>query len=618
MILGISLAHNATACLVDPTSGEVLFCSSEERYTRRKQEWGFPLSATEAALKQVGDIGDIQCVAVGGSYNQRCGGPEITTLINLDPYSVRDAVITNPLTLARMVLRDTVLTAFKSPRSLNSLVRDRIATHLPGVMISFHDHHAAHAAGAYFGSRFDEALVVTLDGEGDDAMGSVWKARQGTLIERQRYPDTMSIGLFYKAITSLLGFRVNQDEGKVTALAAHGNPERFTVPLRAWLGLETDKGALSLNSKAARSLTDRWRREAFRPLTAFRHAIRVFHCTGWDELWNTILQEECEQLFAPLNLPNREERTFQLRADLAAAAQVVFTEAAMAILRQAQQVSNCKNLVVAGGVFANVSLNGTIVSSGDWEGFHVHPGMGDEGLAIGAALLTSHEWTSTKLRRSSLSHVFLGDEAISAGESLPLSARAIWRPENVDGLVQRAVQALMCHQVVAVCRGRMEYGPRALGNRSILAHPAQPNLHSELNRRLERSELMPFAPAVLDSEFSEVFDSTNVASDAARFMTIALPVRKEWQTRVAGVVHRDGSARPQRVLQSDQPFLYAVLREFHKATGLPCVVNTSLNMHGDPIVRSLDEAVQVFDKGAVDLLISEEHYLSATAELLAS
>jgi carbamoyltransferase len=536
----------------------------------------------------------------------------LASLLNLQPYTCRDELIRHPHRLAILVAGDLLAGAFCSPSALREIVAARLGKHLPGVPVHFHDHHAAHAASAYYASPFEQAVVVTLDGEGDGAMGSVWDANAGRLAERNRYPAQASIALFYKLVTALLGFRVNRDEGKVMALAALGDPARYASKMAAFLHVEQSAREIRIHSTVAEALTRDWRRESFNPLRALKHAAHIPRASNWDDLWNRILASEAERIFAPLALPNRSLRDQSLKADLAAAAQQAATHAALALIRHAILKTPNQNLAVAGGLFANICLNQQVVQSIPIKGYYVHPGMGDEGLAYGAAMLQAHTTTTAQLPRSPMAHSFLGCPAKMPDQPLPPTDAGNWTHATDKDLVEIALAALLEMKVVGLCRGRMEYGPRALGARSILAHPAQPNIHHLLNARLNRSEIMPFAPAVLDSMFNEIFelDTLQAARGPATFMTIALPVRQAWRARLPAVVHADGTGRPQRVEEQTSPFLHALLERFHQETGLGCVLNTSFNTHGQPIVRTLKEAVATAAGGAVDLLITDDAYLT--------
>ncbi len=615
MILGLSFSHNATACVLDEQADRVLFCCSEERFSRRKNEWGIPYRALEYVFRHVAGPERIGIVAVGESCRMRYGSHEFAELMNLVDYGVKDGYIRSKTRLSQVVFKEALARTFGRSVELRALVIARLRALGLSAPIEFTDHHAAHASSAYYGSPFDEALVITFDGEGDGLSGSCWAGKAGRLERLESLPEVASVGLFYKSIAAFLGFKVNQQEGKVTGLAAYGDPKRFAEGLRRFLHAEMQDGRLNIVSEAAERHMSRLSRRKVYFLRLLSYIPMVLGAREWEPLFNRLLRREFCDFYGGVFGVDGESIPFSVAADVAAAAQQVFEEATLAIVGHFQSRFASKNVALAGGVFANVRLNQRILDLPGVENLYVHPGMGDEGLAFGAAMLHANASRQDK-GLAGLDCVFAGPMYEDAAIRSTLDALgAPYTPADDDVLIEQAVQALQAGRIVGLFRGASEYGPRALGHRSILANPADPDLPARLNERLHRSTFMPFAPAVLAECFDTLFTGPKYAGahPAARFMTIALDVDPAWRGRIPAVVHVDGTARPQIVREEDDSFFYRLVRRFHEATGLGCVLNTSMNLHEEPLVNAPTDALHVLDRGAVDLLILGGHLVTGSS-----
>ncbi|MBI2425980.1 MAG: hypothetical protein HYV27_24360 [Candidatus Hydrogenedentes bacterium] len=605
MILGLSCSHNATACLIDDHSGEVKYCASEERFTRRKQEWGFPDNSLRYALSHVAPAHHISAVAVGETSNQRFATAAFAEFLNLAPYAERDALLRRKSALLSIFLGEAAGRLSGRSHDLRALLAQKLRGLGIDASIRYFDHHHAHAAAAYYGSPFPRALVITLDGEGDGNMGSIWHGQDSTLICRKRFPARQSLGLFYKMITALLGYRVNRDEGKVMALAMRGDSNRYYAELASFLKMRSSGGQCTVYSPAAALLVDGWSRHNLSLLRAFGHLGRTWRAQSWESLWNAILQHEAEILFAPVGLPPRAQRDWTWQTGIAAAAQRLITECTVTILSEALSQDPESAVAAAGGLFANVCVNRSILESFPGISLYVHPGMGDEGLAFGAAAQCFADCQTEAAFRPVMPHVYLGPPPTQhLHDPLPRGDHT-WTAASEDDLAAVVARAIAAGRVAGICRGNMEYGPRALGNRSILAHPGLAQLPAALNKRLGRSVFMPFAPAVLDCCMDEIFDAAYLdeARLATKYMTLAIPVAPAWRERLAAVVHDDGTARPQRLDAESNSFLHKLITCFLKETGLGCVLNTSFNRHGEPIVRTAEEAYMAWQARAVDILV---------------
>lgn len=409
------------------------------------------------------------------------------------------------------------------------------------------EHHLSHAANAYYTSGFDEALIVTLDGYGSGLSGTVSEGRDGQIrrIHSLRYPH--SLGTFYESVTSGLGFQACRHEGKVVGLAAYGDPQVLRDLLLARFEVED----------------------------------------------GTFRMVEPNNIFFARLLATEFPKI-----DVAAAYQHVLEVIATQYVSHYLRQTGLKSLVLSGGVVANVKLNQRLRELPEVERIFIHPNMGDGGCGTGAALLP---FEGDAVLGQPLSDVFWGpcfnkDEIAEALQrhQLPFTVYTPIEPK-VAGLIAAG-------KVVARFNGRMEYGPRALGNRSILYHAQEPEVNQWLNQRLGRTEFMPFAPATLFEKRHECYQNVDGAEYAAQFMTITFDCTEKMKRISPAAVHVDGTARPQLVTATGNPSFYRILREYYELTGIPSIINTSFNMHEEPIVCTPDDAIRAFLQGNLDYL----------------
>lgn len=437
--------------------------------------------------------------------------------------------------------------------------------------IYFANHHFAHGIAAYFYSPFDDSLVYTADACGDNVAYSARVVRQsvfkvlfgGDASLHAPFP-AHSLGNLYGFFTQALGFLMDRHEGKLTGLSAFGEP-KAADEIKKHFRIQ-ENGEISADFPSHQAMRD----------FAFDVARRLS------------------------------------RQDAAASVQLVLEELICEAVAKLLRITGTRSLAVAGGVFANVRLNRALIETTGAERIFIFPAMGDEGLPVGACLLYLHERDGASAwhrQRHLLEQVYLGrsynDTFAACSAAYPTVVR-----DSRDN-VGKAVDALVAGKVVAIYTGRMEYGPRALGNRSILASPVAREINDSINKRLDRSEFMPFAPAVLEKHAAEIFDLHEGNSYAARFMTITCAVRPAWRERIAAVVHVDGSARPQIVRESDNPLYFRILSRFHVQTGLPVLVNTSFNVHEEPIIDTPDQALRALVDGRVDYILTHDGLYSA-------
>jgi carbamoyltransferase len=451
-------------------------------------------------------------------------------------------------------------------RKLPQLLRQQYGIACP---IRFYDHHHCHATSAYYTSGFSEALVITLDGGGDGLSGSVYEARAGRL-RRIGYVDSFnSLGNFYSYITALCGFKAEKHEGKTTGLAAYGKP-RYADILRQFIRYEAPG--------------------------RIRYAIPMYHQSALRRLRQ--------------HLPDDFTRD-----DLAASVQVVLEEIGTQFARYWLRKTGLRRVAVAGGVFANVKLNQRIHELDEVDEFFVHPAMDDSGLSVGSALAALLEKRPTLAPQvgSRLTNVYFGPEYRNGDIAKAIDA-AGYRAEQPAELHKTIAELLAEGRVVARFNGRMEYGPRALGARSILYQTTDPSVNDWLNDRLKRTEFMPFAPATLAEHAQRCYENLSGAEDPARFMTITFNCTRKMRAMSPGVVHVDDTARPQLLDPQTAPDLYRIVSAYHRLTGIPSIVNTSFNMHEEPIVCTPEDAIRAFKLGGLDYLAIGDYLIRNPAK----
>jgi carbamoyltransferase len=585
VVLGISaLYHDAAAAVV--VDGEVAAAAQQERFSRRKHDAAFPLEAIAACLEEA-EVAPDALTAV--AYYDK----PLTTFVRIlrsfvaaGPRGIRSF----PAAMAEWSTRK-LWTSLEIERGLRTL-----GWEVPG-RILYAEHHTSHAAAAFLPSPFERAAIVTMDGVGEWSTSSigVGRGREVELLREQRFPD--SLGLLYSAFTHHCGFRVNSGEYKLMGLAPFGEPTYVDRILDEVVDL-ADDGAIRMDLRYFDYL-------AGRRMTSPRFAALFDGPAREPE--GPITQREC---------------------DLARSIQEVVERVVLATARTAHQVTGEANLVLAGGVALNCVANGRLRREGPFEEVWVQPAAGDAGSALGCALWAHHQVLGherTPRRPDAMHGCALGPtpdpDRIAA--DLVAAGRPFERIADPAARADRIAEHLAAGDVVAVLQGRMEFGPRALGNRSILADARDPEAQRTLNLRVKQREgFRPFAPAVLAEHADEWFD----VSGPSPYMTFVDPVaesrRRPAPERVRGaevtevvaqvrseipaVTHVDGTARLQTVTAEQAPGLHRILEAFLRRTGCPVLVNTSFNVRGEPIVATADDAYRCFMTTDVDVVVLEE------------
>lgn len=460
---------------------------------------------------------------------------------------------------ARFPYMDKVYYALRRPafakrrKELKRILREEFGFSCP---IYFLDHHFCHAASAYYTSGFKEAAVFSIDGGGDGKSARIYDVTDGKFNELNSISSFDSLGNFYSYVTQFCGFKAGKHEGKITGLAAYGNPV-YVPQLKEIM---------------------------IRQNGSVRNVANVFYHSALKEL---------ERLL-PKDFSHR---------DLAASIQLYIEDMVVGLVKHWLKKTGHCHVALAGGLFANVKINQRIHEIPAVKSVFVHPGMGDEGMPVGSALSLYYELSGKKYDPDfvSMEHVFLGPEYSDEEIASELDIQNVEYRHYPD--VEVEIARLLAHgAIVARFNGKMEYGPRALGNRTIFYQATDPSVAYWLNDALKRTEFMPYAPVVMTEHAEKCFEGIDGAENTARFMTITFNCTDWMAKNCPGVVHIDNTARPQLVSETDNPSMYKILDEYYKITGLPVLINTSFNMHEEPIVCTPTDAIRSFKLGHLDYL----------------
>jgi carbamoyltransferase len=555
-IVGISAGyHDSSACLLQ--DGVLVAAAQEERFTRVKNDKSFPRRAFRYCLREAGlAISDVDCVAY---YEDPCRklGRQIWMGMMPDlPPERRESI------LERLVTSQP-----------QEQIRTRLGYDGP---IEISDHHLSHAASSYYFSGFADAAILTVDGVGDWPT-TTYGAGKGAHLERFEqvdFPD--SLGFFYSAITSYLGFEVNEGEYKVMGLAPYGKP-LYVEQLRQLV--EVSSGG------------------------QFRLDMKYFAFLREDSMYT-------EHLASLLGQPPREPESeiAQFHMDVARSVQVVLEEILLEKTRYLHSKVPSENLCMAGGVALNVVANSRCLKEGPFKRLFVQPAAGDAGGSVGAAAIAHVRLTGEAPLRKQQSHVYLGPASTPEETYQILKATSAkfqdFRGKEAE-LLRFTVDQLVEGKIIGWAQGRMEFGPRSLGARSILADPRRPDMRDRINALVKmREAFRPFAPAVLESKASEHFDLAHPSP----FMLETCQVIS--QIDLPAVTHVDNSARVQTVSPETNPRFAALLEEFERRTGCPILLNTSFNVRGEPIVCTIIHAMMCFVRSKIDFLVVEDFVLS--------
>lgn len=580
-ILGVNSYHaDSSACLL--VDGRIVAAAEEERFLRIKHWAGFPRHAIRFCLETGGvDLADVDIIAHNSD--------PVANLSRKILYAVRHRP-------SPSLIMDKLRNRRKR-RSLGTAIQEQFPdAHFSGRLLAV-EHHAAHLASAFLVSPFERASMVSIDAFGDFA-SCAWGLGEGSDMSvdaRILFPH--SLGIFYETITHLLGFTRFGDEYKVMGLASYGKPA-FLAEMARIVALE----------KHGRFRLD---------LACFRHHREkvAFEWDGCEPAAGDYFTPAMEALLGPARAAN--EPLTQRHMDIACSAQAMYERALFHLLAHVHRSHGCDDLVLAGGCGFNSVANGRIYSHTPFKRVFIQPAAGDAGGALGAAL---HAWHVTLggAPRHRMHHAYWGPEYPDASHRACLEGRraaivesgCTWESVGEEELGDRVAGALAGGAVVGWFQGRMEWGPRALGNRSILCDPRRHDVKDLLNEKIKRREsFRPFAPSILREAVAEWFET----DDDVPFMMKVFRIREERRHLIPAVSHVDGSGRLQTVEREQNPLFYDLIERFFRMTGVPMLLNTSFN-ENEPIVCAPGEAVECFLRTKMDLLVLGRHLVTRPRE----
>ncbi|MCB9765326.1 MAG: hypothetical protein H6739_36465 [Alphaproteobacteria bacterium] len=553
LILGLADNHDAGAALVQ--DGRLVAACGQERVDRVKNSGAFPWGAIDAVLDQVGArYRDVDRVVFGTAFT-----PSWLLRRFPDLHHRRKAEggqfdpLLNLYVAYQVGLRRTGLYQLEVTANQRLLAARMLERGFTSANVELMDHHEAHAHAAYRSQPHPTCLVLTVDAMGDGLSCTASVGTVGQLNREWAQSGFAAVNTYYSRVTEVLGFKPNRHEGKITGLAAY----------------------------------------APAPPELVEHFGRQLRFVGPGFNRENYLQRQApdDNFYGRLKDFSREQ--------VAAALQVNLERAVTALVRYWVDRTGVRDVAVCGGVFANVKLNQRIAQMEEVDSLWVFPNMGDGGLAMGAAM------GAAGLPPHALEGMTLGPAytRTQISRELHIAKLPAARPSD---LADRVAALLADGKVVARFDGAMEFGPRALGNRTVLVSPTDPSVNDWLNQRLQRSEFMPFAPVVLAEDAPRLFKGVEKAAQSARFMTVCFDCTDAMKRLAPGCVHVDGTARPQIVHPGENPGYAAILRAFRDRTGVPALINTSFNMHEEPIVCSPYDAIRAWKQAKLDALVVGE------------
>jgi len=585
-ILGIScFFHDAAAALL--RDGDLVAAAEEERFTRKKHDYDFPINAIEFCLRQ-------------GQINSE----DLDLVVFFEkPFLKFERILRSAMQTfpgSRGVFQESMITWLTDKLWIKALIRQKLK--ISEKKVVFSDHHLSHAASAFFCSPYDKAAILTVDGVGEWATATygIGEGSAITLTREIRFPH--SLGLLYSAFTAFLGFEVNEGEYKVMGMAPFGQP-RYLDKVWKLIRQEAD-GSFRLDMD----------------YFCFHRSTRTTYNQRFLDLFGPARDPEALFFTSASGYPSYfgrkpsdfegQARANQHYADIAASIQVVTEEVVLKMATHLHKATGLDRLCLAGGVALNSVANGRILRETPFQELFVQPAAGDGGGAVGAALYGYH-MVLGKPRRFIMRHAYWGKEHGPGEVDSFLKAQGIrhTRFDSDDDLMERVVDGVLRGKVIGWFQGRFEWGPRALGNRSILADPRNPAMKDIVNTKIKfREPFRPFAPSVVMDRVGDFFDLPEASRHyPARYMLYVVDVKDGKHDVLPAITHVDGTARLQAVDEEASPRYHRLIQLLGKATGVPVILNTSFNLKGEPIVNTPAEAYSTFSRSGMDMLVLGEH-----------
>ena len=592
-VVGISCYyHDSAACLL--IDGQIVAAAQEERFTRKKHDASFPSNALKFCLESAGLVmADVSAVI----YYEK---PLLTFERLLETYLGSAPRGGRSFVAAMQVwLKEKLFIKSELKRQIKKIAEDQECNSRKLPDLLFSEHHLSHAGAAFYPSPFNDAVILCMDGVGEWATTSAWIGSENEIKPLWEISFPHSLGLLYSAFTYYCGFKVNSGEYKLMGLAPYGEPKYAGVIKEKLIDIKED-GTFRLDLSY------------FKYHRGFRMTGRKFH-----------------KLFGQPPRQSEGQLT-QFHMDLAASIQSVTEEVVLKLAKNLQSETGAENLCLSGGVALNCVANGKLLKAGIFKDIWIQPASGDAGSALGSALVAFHQHfkqpriphPNDSMKGTYLGPKFSNEEICAYLDRIKAPYRSLGDPE----LMERVAELLDDGKVIGWFNGAMEFGPRALGGRSIIGDPRNQQMQSTMNLKIKyRESFRPFAPSVLEEEVSSLFEMTAKSP----YMLLVAPVKKELRklmtaeqenlfgieklniprSSIPAITHVDYSARVQTVNNEANPRYYGLVKAFHQRTGCPSIVNTSFNVRGEPIVCTPQDAYRCFMRTEMDVLVLENQIL---------
>lgn len=556
-ILGINYLSESSVCLIN--KGKIEYAVSEERLNRKKNWYGVPVKSIKECLNFTkNNLKDIDYICTHGTFSYRKNNLH-DSFYKLAIQQIQKSELNKKdknFFLKKIFFRKrkekkAYLRNKKTIEQIKKIVKKKIY---------IFDHHKCHAASAAYFSGWKKCLVLTADGYGDGSSSKLFIFENNQLKQIKTTSIINSLGYFYGSITKYLGFKPQRHEGKVLGLAAHGNINK-AYPVISKL-IYYDKKIKNFKSSI---------KHGYLPLFDNKFLKRILYKFS--------------------------------KKDIAAATQKVLEECILEYLCDLKYKNY--NIALAGGIFANVKLNQKISELSQIKDLFIFPNMGDGGLSVGAAALKYIKNSNNRLKK--IDNVYLGNNFSNNEILKEIKKRKLKYKKSEDLEIANILNE---GKVVAIFTGRMEFGPRSLGNRSILIRATNAKINKTLNKKLNRTEFMPFAPVTLEHKKNQMYLNTKKGSLASRFMTITYKCTNEMKKNSPAAIHVDNTARPQFINKRINPKLFSILSNYYRISKIPNLINTSFNMHEEPIVSNPSDAIRAFLQSKIDYLLIEDYLIS--------
>lgn len=563
IILGIScFYHDAAACILH--NGKLVAAAAEERFTRIKHDNGFPKNAINYCLEWLNiKPSDITAVAF---YEKPIIKFERVFFQHLEYFP-------KSFDTFKDYIPQWFGTKFNIPQLLNKQIGYK-------GKVYFYPHHISHAASAFYFSGFNKSTIITLDGVGEWSTTAIGEGIDNQIMLEKHIRFPHSLGLLYSTLTSYLGFHVNDAEYKVMGLAAYGNPKPYHKHINELVHQFPD-GSFKLNMK--------------------------YFEFGWNQ---RMYSDQLQKLF---KLPPRPPESVMIPEyeNIAASLQEKLEDIVVNIFKQSYKIYKNTNVCFSGGVALNSVLNGKILSRTPYKKLYIPPDPSDAGGAIGAALLTHANITKDKPDKTFTPYLGPSYPEENIKDALSIYKLKYSQISDRQKLLDTVAKLLMQQKIIGWFQGRMEWGPRALGNRSILAAATKPEMKDIINSKVKHRELFrPFAPAILEEFVQQYFKGDKILSESAKYMLLVYPFTQKGENDVPATVHVDNTGRLQVVSKSDNPLYYDLIKTYYKKIKIPVIINTSFNVRGEPIVCTPNDAIKCYLRTDIDHLVIGNYLVS--------